>query len=71
MMEAYIQRVLNIYSDDTMDDLHDKLDQARQRIAKADEDYMRSGLSAHNDTLETASNHFYTLQMVIRHREEQ
>ena len=40
MMEAYIQRVINIYSDDTMDDLHDKLDQARQRIAKADEDYI-------------------------------
>ena len=70
-MDEYIQRVLNVYSSCTMDDLHDKLDQARQRIAKADEDYMRSGLSGHKDALERASNHFYTLQMVIRHREEQ
>lgn len=71
MMEAYIQRILNNYSDDTIDDLHDKLDQAQRVWIKADEDYMRSGLSAHKDALETASNHFYTLQMVIRHREEQ
>lgn len=67
-MSDYHQRIIDLYADKSVAELNDLLDQAREQIRRADAEYMRSGLRSKKDAVETASNHFYNLQMVLRHR---
>ena len=67
-MIDYNQRIIDLYADKSIDELHDMLDASREAIRKADVVYMRHGLQSDKDAVETASIRFYNLQMVIRHR---
>jgi len=62
------QRLIDSYAKYSLDELNDMLDKAKQKIAKANEVYMRHGLASDKDAIETASIRFYNLQMVLRHR---
>lgn len=67
-MNDYEQRIISMYEDHSIDELMDCNDAARERIRLADERFMRSGLSSDKAACESASVHFYNLQMVINQR---
>lgn len=67
-MDIYYKRIIDFYAANTIDELHDLLDEAKEDIAKANENHMRHGLASYKDAIETASRNFYNLQMVIRNR---
>ena len=67
---TYNDRIIQLYSECTLGELHDLLDEARDAIRKADQKYMQFGLRSDRDAMETASIRFYNLQMVIRSRSD-
>ena len=66
--DQYYERIIESYSQYTLEELHDKLDDARARISSANEIFMKSGLNSDKDAIESASIRFYNLQVVIRNR---
>ena len=68
---TYNDRIIKLYSECTLGELHDLLNEARDAIRKADQKYMQFGLRSDRDAIETASIRFYNLQMVIRSRSDE
>lgn len=66
----YDEHIIASYSQYSIEELNDKLDEAKARIARANAVFMKSGLNSDKDAMETASIRFYNLQMVLRHRGE-
>ncbi len=64
----YDERIINSYSQYSIEELNDKLDEAKARIDRANAVFMKSGLNSDKDAMESASIRFYNLQMVLRHR---
>lgn len=64
----YDERIIQSYSQYSIEELNDKLDEAKARIARANAVFMKSGLNSDKDAMESASIRFYNLQMVLRHR---
>lgn len=64
----YYERIIEHYADKSVSELKELLDQARDRMHRADAIYQRSRLRSDKDAIETASIRFYNLQVVIRNR---
>jgi len=64
----YYQNIIDHYADKSVAELNELLDQARDRLHKADAIWQRDRLRSDKDAVETASIHFYNLQVVIRNR---
>ena len=60
--------LIEFYAKYSLDELHDQLDQVKEKLKNANAVYMRTGLASDKDAIETASIRFYNLQIVIRER---